>query len=81
MILWRIDGNYARESLITCIWSTVKVSGVRRCSRNDSLNMPIQYSCNCFKLQKIETFQLKHLDIVLIFALNIDCGYTLEPPQ
>ena len=25
--------------------------------------------------------QLKNLDIFLIFAQNIDCGYTLEPPQ
>ena len=29
---------------------------------------------------KIENFQLKHFDIFLIFAQNIDCGYTLEPP-
>ena len=33
MILWRTDDNYAKISLI--IWSTVKVSWVRRCSRND----------------------------------------------
>ena len=26
-------------------------------------------------------FQLKNLDIFLIFAQNIDCGYTLEPPR
>ena len=24
---------------------------------------------------------MKNCDIFLIFALNIDCGYTLEPPQ
>ena len=30
---------------------------------------------------KIENFQLKNFDIFLIFALNIDCGYTLEPPR
>ena len=29
---------------------------------------------------KIEHFQLKSFDIFLIFAQNIDCGYTLEPP-
>ena len=30
---------------------------------------------------KIEKFQHKILDIFLIFAQNIDCGYTLEPPR
>ena len=30
---------------------------------------------------KIENFQLKMFDIFLIFAQNIDCGYTLEPPR
>ena len=29
----------------------------------------------------IENFQLKIFDIFLIFAQNIDCGYTLEPPR
>ena len=32
MILWRTNGNYAKKSLK--ILSTVKVSWVRRCSRN-----------------------------------------------
>ena len=30
---------------------------------------------------KNENFQLKIFDIFLIFAQNIDCGYTLEPPR
>ena len=30
---------------------------------------------------KMENFQLKKFDIFLIFAQNIDCGYTLEPPR
>ena len=34
-----------------------------------------------FLALKIENFQLKNFDIFLIFAQNIDCGYTLEPPQ
>ena len=29
---------------------------------------------------KNEKFQQNNLDIFLIFAQNIDCGYTLEPP-
>ena len=40
----------------------------------------MQYTENFLAL-KIENFQLKNLDIFLIFAQNIDCGYTLEPPR
>ena len=29
----------------------------------------------------MENFQRKMFDIFLIFAQNIDCGYTLEPPR
>ena len=34
-----------------------------------------------FLALKIANFQLKNVDIFLIFAQNIDCGYTLEPPR
>ena len=34
-----------------------------------------------FLALKIEHFQLKKYDIFLIFAQNVDCGYTLEPPR
>ena len=30
---------------------------------------------------KNENFQIKNLDIFPISAQNIDCGYSLEPPQ
>ena len=43
-------------------------------------NMPMQYTKN-FSALKIENSQLKIFDIFLIFAQNIDCGYTLEPPR
>ena len=43
-------------------------------------NMPMQYSV-IFKVVKTENFKWKILDTFLIFAQNIDCGYTLEPPQ
>ena len=33
------------------------------------------------EVAKIENFQQKMFDIFLIFAQNIDCGYTLEPPR
>ena len=43
-------------------------------------NLPMQYT-EIFLALKIENFQLKKFDIFLIFAQNIDCGYTLEPPR
>ena len=43
-------------------------------------NLPMQYT-EIFLALKIEHFQLKKNDIFLIFAQNIDCGYTLEPPR
>ena len=40
----------------------------------------MQYT-EIFWALKIEKFQLKKFDIFLIFAQNIDWGYTLEPPR
>ena len=41
---------------------------------------PIQYTEN-FRTVKIGNFHIKNCDNFLIFAQNIDCGYTLEPPS
>ena len=38
-------------------------------------------TCPCNTQRLFEHFQLKNFDIFLIFAQNIDCGYTLEPPR
>ena len=43
-------------------------------------NMPIQIYWK-FYHQKSENFQMKNSDILHISAQNIDCGYSLEPPQ
>ena len=43
-------------------------------------NMPMLY-ITIFRGCKNDNFQMKNCDILLIFAQNIDCGYTLEPPQ
>ena len=40
-------------------------------------NMPIQYT-EIFKVVKMKIISRKKFDIFLIFAQNIDCGYTLE---
>ena len=43
-------------------------------------NMPMQYIV-IFHGYKNNYFQIKNYSIFHIFALNIDCGYTLEPPH
>ena len=43
-------------------------------------NMSVQYTA-IFHGCKNDNFQMKIFDIFLIFSQNIDCGYTLEPPQ
>ena len=43
-------------------------------------NTPMQYNA-IFHGCKNVNFQMKNYNIFLKFAQNIDCGYTLEPPQ
>ena len=42
--------------------------------------MPMQYT-KIFKVVKNENFHGIFFFIFLIFAQNIECGYTLEPPR
>ena len=44
-------------------------------------NKPIQIYWNFYHKKKHENFQIKTSDIFHISALNIDCGYSLEPPR
>ena len=41
----------------------------------------IQRFFTAVKMSKNENFLLKSFDFFHIFAQNIDCGYTLEPPH
>ena len=43
-------------------------------------NLPMQYTKIIYSY-KNENFQRKIFDIFLIFAENVYCGYTLEPPR
>ena len=43
-------------------------------------NMPIQIHWKCYH-QKMAIFHIKKSDIFHISAQNIDCEYSLEPPQ
>ena len=49
-------------------------------SRNNYENTPMQYTV-IFHIYINDNFQIKNCDIFLIFAQNIDCGNTLEPPH
>ena len=42
--------------------------------------MPMQYT-EIFKVVKMKIFSGKFLLFFFIYAQNIDCGYTLEPPR
>ena len=50
-----------------------------------TLNIPLRKHAYSNKLRilppKNENFQMKFSDIFHISAQNIDCGYSLEPPQ
>ena len=43
-------------------------------------NLPMQYIEKILAV-KMKKFLWKIFDFFLIFAQNIDCGYTLEPPR
>ena len=44
------------------------------------INMHMQYTV-IFQSCKNDNFQMKNCDVFLIFAQNIDHGYTLEQPR
>ena len=51
------------------------------CKKNSHYaNMSVQYTA-IFHGCKNDNFQMIFFLFFLIFAQNIDCGYTLEPPQ
>ena len=77
-IIWYFCSLYAifssPEAADTCMENSVLIYQVQYA------NIPMQYTMN-FSTAKNENFKLKNLDIFLMFAQNIDCGYSLEPPH
>ena len=51
-----------------------------RCSSYRYENTPMQYTA-IFHARKNDNFRLNFFDYFHIFAQNINCGYTLEPPH
>ena len=48
---------------------------------NNNITKTCPFNIQIFFVCKNENFHWKNFDIFLIFAQNIDCGYTLELPQ
>ena len=59
-------------------WTCKTQQRVKWCNNNE--NTPIKHTA-IFHARKNDNFHLKIFDYFLIFAKNIDCGYTLEPPH
>ena len=57
-----------------------EIFSTKECAACHYANTSVQYTA-IFHGCKNDNFQMKIFDIFLIFAQNIDCGYTLEPPQ
>ena len=66
------DSNRCPQRLTLCRSSEL--------SQKHYENTPMQYLA-IFHGRKNDNFQMKNCDNFLIFAQNIDCGYTLEPPH
>ena len=71
-------------SLCTSFSHMASVCGTNREYKEHTVlhyeNTPMQNTV-IFHICKNDNFLMKNCDIFLIFAQNIDCGYTLEPPQ
>ena len=57
---------------------SIKAEAVAVCFHYE--NTPMQHTA-IMHARKNDDFHLKSFDYFLILAQNIDCGYTLEPPQ
>ena len=69
-------GRKASIGISTALISVVHLRKRQVCYAN----MPIQYTAIFHSCRK-DNFQMKNCDFFLTFALNIDCGYMLEPPH
>ena len=72
------EGLHISRTCFPDDWNQSKDTSEQMGSFSHSL---ITKTCPCnFNAVKFENFQLKNV-IFNIFAQNIDCGYTLEPPR
>ena len=57
---------------------------MKQIQSESTMNITKTSPCNILNILiavKKDNFHKKNCDVFLIFAQNIDCGYTLEPPQ
>ena len=76
--------QHSNAYVINCDFTTVKINILQISVYISGLphyeNMPMQYTAIFHGCKNVH-FEMKICNIFLIFAQNIDCGYTLEPPQ
>ena len=80
--------NFPQFVMIFDVWLLIKSENCfQKCSiywhsqnKMHYANTPMQYTAIFHGCKNVH-FQMKMFNIFLIFAQNIDCGYTLEPPQ
>ena len=77
---WQIFRDWANQRKIDPIQATPQIVADFLTFLFHYANMSVQYTV-LFHGCKNDNFQMKIFDIFLIFAQNIDCWYTLEPPH
>ena len=75
-----IKMHISRKKIILILLALRQIKIRLKSDRLHYENTPMQYAA-IFKGCKNGNFQMKNCDIFLIFAQNIDCGYTLELPH
>ena len=74
--------EFKSYQITTCAFEMTKSLSIHSISgmTKHYANTPMQYTA-IFHGCKNVNFQMKEYNIFLIFAQNIDCGYTLDPPH
>ena len=75
-----VSGSQAKSGIVVKSAWPATLNNSRLEILDHYANMSVQYTA-IFHGCKNDKFQMIFLYIFLIFAQNIDCGYTLEPPQ
>ena len=79
--MWRKEAiSHSQELMDVSIIHLTKGKKILTITEIHYENTPMQYTENILVV-KMKIFPGKNLIFFFIFAQNIDCGYTLEPPR
>lgn len=70
-----------RPMVAFCCMKIMQKAGARTTFIHQEATTLRKHVCAIFHGCKSGNFQMKNCGNFLIFAQNIDCGYTLEPPE